>query len=65
MQVLGDAHCESLPHWVTQRLPLQPLNGAQLRAPGTWQLPPRQTPAAVSVLAEVSQLPDRQLVPSL
>ena len=63
-QVLGDAHCESLPHWLTQRLPLQPLNGAQLRAFGTWQLPPRQTPAAVSVLAAVSQRADRQVVPS-
>jgi hypothetical protein len=64
MQVLGEAHCESLPHWVTQRLPLHPLNGAQLRALGTSQLPPRHTPAPVSVLAAASQRPDRQEVPS-
>ena len=34
--------------WVTQRVPLHPRNGAQLRAAGTWQLPLRQVPAPVS-----------------
>ena len=65
MQTLRDAHCESLPHWLTQRLPLQPRNGAQLRAAGHLAAAaPADRRRAVSVLAAVSQRPDRQVVPS-
>ena len=62
-QTLPDVHCESLPQLVAQRLPLHPLWGAQLRAPGTEQRPPWQVPAGVSALSSASQRADWQTVP--
>jgi hypothetical protein len=44
-------HWASLEQLPRQALPLQPRKGAQVRAAGSRQLPPMQTPAAVWVLA--------------
>jgi hypothetical protein len=56
-------HWESLPHWSMQPLPLQPLSGAQERAPGAVHLPFWQVEAPVSLFAPELQLAPLHWVP--
>ena len=65
VQTFPDEHWLSLAQLLAQRLPLQPRWGAQLRSADAWQLPPRQMPAGVSVLAAASQRGCWQTDPSV
>jgi hypothetical protein len=56
VQTLPGEHWASLAQLPRQALPVHPRKGAQLRAAGTRQVPPMQTPAAVWVLAVASHL---------
>jgi hypothetical protein len=62
-QKLPEAHWESLPQVVAQRLPLQPRWGAQLVAAGAAQRPALQVDWAVCVLAPASQRACAHTVP--
>jgi hypothetical protein len=60
---LGLAHWSSRSQPVRQRVPLQPRNGAQLRAGGLTHAPLWQVPAPVSALSVPLQRAARQVTP--